>query len=69
MALVEVNSNNANFNKEKKLALFGEFTSKPSEFIFLPDEKETIMNIVRHVRERVDKPTENSGLMMFLRRI
>lgn len=65
LALVEIDSNYADYNREYKVAFFGEFTSKPKEFIFLPDERETIMNMVRHVKDVVDQPTENAGLGHF----
>lgn len=52
-------------NRRHKVSCFGQFSSQPLLFTFLPDEKEFIHTMVHHVKQIVDKPHENQGLSYF----
>lgn len=54
-----------NYDKNHKASLFGEFSSSPREFIFLPDEKETFRRMIEYTKAVVDTPEENAGLRHF----
>lgn len=49
----------------QKTWFFGPFSSEPTAFFFLPDERKLIAELIQHVRDIVDAPTENSRLDHF----
>lgn len=69
MVLKEYDSDYLNYDEKHKKAIFGEFSSRPTEFMFLPDEWEVILGIIKHVKQIVDDPEENAHLEYFAKNL
>lgn len=52
-------------NRKERSCFFGDFSSLPSTFVFLPDEKELIHFLVGKVKNIVDDPEENNKIGYF----
>lgn len=44
--------------REHLICIFGQFSSKPEQFVFLPDERELIHVIATHIKQRVMKSNQ-----------
>lgn len=66
---IEFNIAEKCYDKRQKVWFFGGFSSKPSEFMFLPDEKNAILSLSRYIQGTVDKMGNDSSLDHFMEQI
>lgn len=50
-----LNDINETYSKVQRSWFFGAFSSKPTQFIFLPDEKEAIYSLIKYVQQKVNE--------------
>lgn len=58
-------AHNDKCNRAEKVYIFGQFSSKPFDFMFLPDEKELIYTIADYINQTIQRLGESDGLGHF----